>query len=103
MTKHRGASKMSFRHRGKALPTVEFNGRPSVLELAISHRLPLEHSCGGMGTCGTCRVIVRSELEQLPPRTEVELEIANDREFEPRERLACQTQAVDGLEVEIPD
>jgi ferredoxin len=106
MIKNRGASKIFFRKRAqkglKPSDSVEFTGKPTVLELALSKKLPLEHSCGGMGTCGTCRVIVCSDLAQLPERNEVELEIARDRDFAPQERLACQLEAYDGLTVELP-
>lgn len=81
---------------------MAFDGRPSVLELAISNQLPLETSCGGMGTCTACRVFVKSDLTKMPERTEVEAEMARDRDFEARERLGCQLEAYDGLEVEIP-
>jgi ferredoxin len=87
----------------KARVAIEFTGRPSVLELAMSRRLPLGHSCGGMGTCTTCRVIVRSELTKLPPRHELDAEMARDREFREEERLSCQLEAYHDLEVEIPE
>jgi ferredoxin len=103
MTKNRGASKVFFWIPGRKKPeTVVFDGRPSVLELAISQQIPLETSCGGMGTCTACRVFVKSDLTKMPERTEVEAEMARDRDFEPRERLGCQLVAYDGLEVEIP-
>ena len=103
MNKNRGASKVFFRIPGQRKPElVDFDGRPSVLELAISHHLPLESSCGGMGTCTTCRVFVRSDLSKMSERNEVEAEMARDREFEEFERLSCQLEAFDGLEVEIP-
>lgn len=74
----------------------------SVLEVAIVEQIPLHHTCGGFGTCGTCRIYVRKGLENLPERNEIEAEIAADRGFAPYERLACQTEPIDGLVVEIP-
>jgi 2Fe-2S ferredoxin len=92
-------SKMTFLPSKK---TAEFADRPSVLSLAIDLGLKLSHSCGGMGSCGTCRVIVKSDLTKLEERNEVEMLIAEDRKFEDEERLACQTRAFSGLMVEVP-
>lgn len=100
MTDKRGASKVFFENPSRS---IEYSGRPCVLELAISADLPLNHSCGGMGTCGTCRIIVKSDLTQLRERNEIEKEMASDRQFTSCERLACQLEAVDGLIAEIPD
>ncbi|AHZ85586.1 fdx [Bdellovibrio bacteriovorus HD100] len=74
----------------------------SVLAVAIRAKVPLNHTCGGNATCGTCRVLVVKGLEKLPPRNELEQEMAEDRGFQPFERLACQIEPVDGLTVEIP-
>ncbi|MGE3974074.1 MAG: 2Fe-2S iron-sulfur cluster-binding protein [Bdellovibrionales bacterium] len=82
--------------------SIEFRDGESVLELAIAHKVRLAHSCGGMGSCGTCRVFVRSDLNKLSPRTDIEVEMSKDRQFVENERLACQTKAFDGLIVEVP-
>lgn len=74
----------------------------SVLEVAVREGLALDHTCGGFGTCGTCRIFVRKGLEKLPPRNEIEAEIAEDRGFQDFERLACQTEPLDGLVIERP-
>ncbi|MBO9667998.1 MAG: (2Fe-2S)-binding protein [Bdellovibrio sp.] len=74
----------------------------SILEVALREGIPLNHTCGGFGTCGTCRVFVREGLEKLPPRNEVEAEMAADRGFTEVERLACQNEPVEGLVIEIP-
>lgn len=81
---------------------VEIKSDESILDVAIRNRIPIEHSCGGMGSCGTCRVFVEKGLELFEPRNEVEQEIATDRDFKLEERLACQNQAFEGLEVRVP-
>lgn len=81
---------------------VKANPGETLLDLAIRMKLPLQHSCGGMGTCGTCRVIVREGLNQLSSPGEVECEIIKDRGFGASERLACQNEPQDDLVVEIP-
>jgi 2Fe-2S ferredoxin len=74
----------------------------TILEALIRSDVEISHSCGGNGTCGTCRIFVESGIEKLPPRTEVEVEIAADRGFEENERLSCQTISMDKLKIFIP-
>jgi len=82
---------------------VEVSHKPStVLEAALAAGLDIDHTCGGNGTCGTCRIWVESGLEEIGERNEIEQDIANDRGFAPEERLACQTQAFSGLIVRRP-
>lgn len=83
---------------------VEAKVKPgdTLLDAALRARLPLHHSCGGMGTCGTCRVVVIEGLKKLPPPNDIEQEIINDRGFSPSERLACQNEPKEDLIVEVP-
>jgi 2Fe-2S ferredoxin len=74
----------------------------SVLELALRNGIDLPHSCGGMGSCTTCRVIVVKSPQKLPERNELEQDIADMRGFEPEERLSCQLAPLPGLVVRIP-
>ncbi len=62
----------------------------NLLLLALKKKLSLSHSCEGMASCGTCRIIVTKGLLSLPPRNLLEQEMADDRGFLPEERLACQ-------------
>jgi ferredoxin len=82
--------------------TCAFTGQPSILEVAIACDIPLNHSCGGMGSCTTCRVYVKDGLGLLEPRNEIEQEHARMRGYPDYERLGCQTSARDGMTVEIP-
>lgn len=74
----------------------------SVLDVALRAKVALNHTCGGYGTCGTCRVFVTQGLEKLGPRNDIEAEMAQDRAFQASERLACQIEPVDGLVMEVP-
>jgi ferredoxin, 2Fe-2S len=67
----------------------------TLLELAVDKSVDLPHSCGGMGSCGTCRVRLTVESGETPERSEVEVEMATERGFAEDERLSCQ--------LEIPD
>ena len=75
----------------------------SVLDVALQNNIDLSHSCGGMGSCTTCRVWVESDPTKLAPRNELEEEIATSRGFDERERLSCQIEPHEGLIVRIPE
>lgn len=85
--------------------TVSYTKEETILEIALKARLKINHSCGGMGTCGTCRVIIESDsecdLEKLPGRNEIEAEMAESRGFDENERLACQTPPIANLKVRL--
>lgn len=83
--------------------TCEIGDAESVLEVALENEIDLGHSCGGMGSCTTCRVVIESSVAKLPPRNELEQDIADMRNFAPEERLACQLPPMDGLVVRIPE
>ena len=79
-----------------------YSDEPSVLELALKNEIPVPTSCGGNGTCGTCRVFVENYVDKLPPKQGVELEMSVDRNFAENERLACQIEPRNGLVLRIP-
>lgn len=81
---------------------VESSHGESVLQALTRAKIPLGHSCGGNGTCSTCRILIISGVEKLNPRTELEQEMATDRNFAEHERLGCQTEPVDDLVIKIP-
>jgi 2Fe-2S ferredoxin len=74
----------------------------SVLEAFIGAGIDLNHSCGGMGTCGTCRIIVENSAEKVAPRNQIELEMAEARQFSANERLACQLTVQSKLRIRKP-
>lgn len=81
---------------------IPFKDEDSVLELLLKKDINIDHSCGGMGSCGTCHIFVKSDLTALPPRNEVEQERADDLSFNDDERLACQLCPFHGLAIQIP-
>lgn len=72
----------------------------NLLQVALSNKIELAHTCEGMGSCTTCRVYVMEGA--MSPRTEVEQERASERGFKEHERLACQLKPEDGMVVKIP-
>jgi len=80
--------------------SVEIGNSSNLLEVALSNNIELNHTCGGMGSCTTCRIFVLKG--KMSPRTEIEKERAEERGFSSNERLACQLKPVDQMVVEIP-
>ncbi len=74
----------------------------NILDIALKAGIEVSNSCGGNGTCGTCLVRVHQGGQNLPPRNEIEMEMALERGFSPNERLCCQLEPVDGLVLELP-
>lgn len=91
--------KIRFEPSGREFPV---KNESSVLEVALNNDLDLPHSCGGMGSCTTCRVIVVHTPHPLPEREAMEAEIAEMRGFSDQERLACQLPPFPGLVVRVP-
>lgn len=82
---------------------VDADPRLSVLDVALEHKIPINHSCEGMGTCGTCRVFVEEGIGLLDAPNDIEKEMIEARSFDQQERLACQNPACAGLKIRIPD
>ena len=82
---------------------IEFNEGDNLLDILNANKVGISQSCGGFGTCTTCRVMVHEGLENCSPRTEVETERAEERNFTLQERLACQTQIFESVNIEIEE
>ena len=82
---------------------LAFVDSQTVLEIALENKIRIATSCGGMGTCGTCRVEVLESPAGFEDRNEIECEMAKERGFKPLERLACQMQVEPGLLIRIPE
>ena len=57
-----------------------------------SNSVDMPHSCGGMGSCGTCRVRLKVERGPVPELGDVEKEIALEKGYSVDERLSCQIE-----------
>ena len=93
-------SKITFHYAGQ-VKTVETKSGDTILKIALDHRIPMEHACGGNGFCTTCMCSVKQGMESLTPR--------NDREenmgisMDPY-RLSCQARVQEGdVEVEVTE
>lgn len=69
---------------------LKVKNEENLLKLCLNHKIPLNHSCGGMASCGTCRILITKELDSLPKRNVLEQKMTDNRQFKKSERLACQ-------------
>ena len=74
-------------------------GNKLLWELA-SQGVYLPAACGGRGTCGQCRIVVRAGAGPLLPTEAVHI---RRREAIAGVRLACMTTVQSRLEIEVPD
>ena len=81
--------KIVYTTLNKPLEFIE-KDHESLLEALLANDIAIDHTCEGMASCGTCRVLVTSSLQDLPPPNSLEQDMISDRGFENNERLACQ-------------
>ena len=81
---------------------LKVDSKKSLLVNCLKNAIDIDHSCEGMASCGTCRIVVTQGLENLPPRNELEEEMAIDRNFSPKERLACQLYTSASFQFYLP-
>ena len=90
-----------FQPEGKRTQAVE--GK-TILDAAKDLGVQIQSICGGRGTCGKCRVIIRDGRENLSKPSESELRFLSEEELDEGFRLACQAIILRGrkIVVEIP-
>ncbi len=96
-------AKAMLTFKGLAL-TFEVEPGKTILDAALDHDVPLNHSCGGNCACASCHVIIEEGMENLSEKSgdeDFQLEEANG--LTPRSRLSCQCKIQGGeVVVEIP-
>jgi len=60
-------------------------------ELLIKNGIQITSICGGLGTCGKCKILIQKGLKFLNAPTDFERKIFSKNELESGWRLACQT------------
>jgi ferredoxin, 2Fe-2S len=70
----------------------EDHGLPgSILDIAMSHGIELDHACGGVCACSTCHVIVRDGGQSCNPATDDEEDQLEEAYgLTAKSRLGCQ-------------
>jgi 2Fe-2S ferredoxin len=78
----------------------------SILDIALSNGVEIDHACGGVCACSTCHCIVREGGQTLPEMTDAEdEELSFAPGLTPNSRLSCQSvpNGERNLVVEIPN
>jgi uncharacterized 2Fe-2S/4Fe-4S cluster protein (DUF4445 family) len=79
---------------------VSFSQPPTILEAARQAGVGLLSLCGGLGSCGRCRVQI--EEGQFSPLTDTERQVLSAEELFKGFRLACHTTVLSDAVVYIP-
>jgi len=74
----------------------------SLLDLAFENDIVIEHNCGGLCACTSCRVIIREGISLLKKKSEEEKNLLCNIGFvESEHRLSCQCIIQEESEKEI--
>lgn len=86
--------KLAYSHHGKP---------ESLLDVAKSFNLPLEHACGGSCACTTCHVIIREGEQYLSEMQDDEADRLDSAwDLTPHSRLGCQAVIHRDVVCELP-
>ena len=77
---------------------IKVEVEPGLTVLDAIHRagLPIASYCGGLGTCGKCRVVIESGRGEVSSPTALEVKHLGHQEIERGIRLACQVRLLGG-------
>src|SRR5437879_1657267 len=82
--------------------TVDASDGDSILDVALSHDVPLQHACGGFCSCTTCEIVVRDKEQNLSKMEEDELDrLESVGQKIPGHRLGCQARVLGDVTVEM--
>ena len=81
--------------------TVVASHESTILDALIVAGIQIDHSCGGNGTCGTCRIEILHGIESFFPPNNIEKEMIEDRNMKEFERLACQSHCRGSIKIKI--
>lgn len=104
--------KVFFENAGKTIevdpskiPYGETGLAGSLLDIALTHGIDIDHACGGVCACSTCHVYIKTGEQGCSKAIDAELDMLDlAPDLRPNSRLACQC-VPDGstdITVEIP-
>lgn len=64
----------------------------TLLEIFNAKKISINQSCGGFGTCGTCRVEILSGHRSVNAKSDYEIEQSIELNLKDNQRLSCQTE-----------
>lgn len=73
----------------------------SILDAAVEAGVDLNHYCGGMCSCGSCRIVLLSgDVSPMDDMEDATLSVVREGE---QDRLACQCKVLGDVVIEVPD
>jgi 2Fe-2S ferredoxin len=72
-------------------------------DASLTVGLEIASTCGGVGSCGLCKVKITAGAEHLAPMTPLEVGKLGNVFFITKERLSCQTRITGDVVCEVPD
>ncbi len=76
----------------------------SLLDIALTHGVHIEHACGGVGVCATCHVLVTDGAENLSEPGDDEMDHLDAVPgVKLNSRLACQAVVAGDVTVTVPE
>jgi len=81
---------------------VEVKKGTTILDAAIASDVDLNHYCGGMASCGSCRIQVLpgSAVSEMDMMEEATLDVVIEHDDD---RLGCQTKILGEVKVIVPE
>lgn len=73
----------------------------TIYDVALSAGININSLCGGLGTCGKCKVIVRAGRGLLSEATDVERSFLSESDMDAGYRLACQARVLNAGQLTV--
>lgn len=83
--------------------TIDAAEGANLRDAAIDAGVEIPSTCGGVASCGLCKVKITAGAEHLAPMTKDEIGKLGNVFFITKERLACQAVATGDVTCEVPD
>ena len=90
-------------HFQPANVTTDIDAGVNIRDASLAAGLQIPSTCGGVGSCGLCKIQITSGAEHLSPMTQLETGKLGNVFFITKERLACQTTITGDVSCEVPD
>jgi ferredoxin len=83
--------------------SIDVSDGVNIREASLQAGLQIPSTCGGVGSCGLCKVKITSGAEHLGPMTPLETGKLGNVFFITKERLSCQTVVHGDVSCAVPD
>ena len=94
-------SKLTVQNLGDA--TINVGPGQTVLQALQAAGIDWMHACGGKGRCTSCRMIVKTGLDQISPLTAAEQKYREAGRLKTTERLTCQCTLLGDVTARVPN